>query len=209
MRHSTRAVIATAFLALVARADAHAWADISFAGLDMSATGSGATFGATFFGQPIPGGTSYTQTFPYTITLHTDGDAAGRSWDDCVPMTAPVCGPAPTGTELVEFQFGFERTRESSPFTDYTFSGLPSTALLTDAGTVTWSGSFSITETVAPMGTYEDLDYLAVWAATWIDSADVASPAPEPGTGLLMLLGLGALGAGRRWPGRDGRAAAA
>jgi hypothetical protein len=199
MRISTRAAIASAFLAVGTQAGAHAYADVSFAGLNLSQQGSGTQFNVFFFGQPIPAGTSFTQTFPYTITLHSDGGPAERSWDFCLPLPGTDCGPPPTGFEQVEFEYSFSQTKEASPFTSYTFANLPNqTSVVENGGTLTLNGSFSITETMAEFGDFEPLDYLVVWGATWVDSNDAVSTIPEPGMGSLLLLGVGMLGAGRR-----------
>ena len=203
MRHSTRAAIAATFLAVGTGAGAHASADISFAGLDLSVPDSGAKFDDFFFGKPIAGGTSFTASFPYTITLHADGAPALRSWSACVPLPGSDCGPAPTGFEQVEFEFGFQQTKEASPFTSYQFTGLPAQNLLIDKlGTVSFSGTFSITETVTPFGFFDNLDYLVVWGATWVDSNGKSPAVPEPSRSVLILLGLGGLSA-RRWQARQ------
>jgi len=66
-------------------------------------------------------------------------------------------------------------------------------------GTVTYSGVLSITESIAPFGSYfPNTDYLTVWGATWIDSADGVVSVPEPAVPGLMLAGLGMLAALRR-----------
>ena len=195
MRHSTRAAIAAAFLASGTAAGAHAYADVQFADLGLSVQGSGAKFEDFFFGKPIAAGTSFTVSFPYTITLHADGEPATRSWDVCVPLPGSDCGPAPTGFEQVEFEFGFMRTKEASPYTNFQFTGLPvQNPLIVDSGTASYSGTFSITETISEFGFFADLDYLVVWGATWIDSNDTRPPVPEPSATLLILLGLGVLG---------------
>lgn len=199
MRHTACAAIVAALLAASPHADARAWADVSFAGLNVSGQGSGALFDLFVFGNDIPGGTSFTQDFPYTITLHADGALAPRSWDSCLPMERVDCGPAATGAELVEFEFGATRPREVSPFTDYDVSGMPPSLAVEADGTVTYRGTLSITETVAPFGSYfSNTDYLVVWAATWIDSNDAVSAVPEPAGTALMLLGLGMLAAAAR-----------
>lgn len=196
MRPVTRAVIAAALLAVGSQAGAHAYADISFAGMNLSQQGSGTAFNVLFFGQPLASGASFTQSFAYTITLHADGETANRDWSFCLPLSGLDCGPAPTGHEQVDFEFGFEQTKEASPFTSYQFSGLPASPLVVSAGTATYDGTFSITESIAPMGSFQSLDYLAIWGATWVDSNDAPPPVPEPGAAALTLLGLGLLCAG-------------
>jgi hypothetical protein len=199
MRLTACAAIVAASLSASPQADASAWADVSFAGMHLSGQGSGAWFDATFFGRSVEPGGSYTQTFPYTITLHADGLPATRGWSTCLPLTVTDCGPAPTGSELVEFEFGTENTRETSPFVSYYMSGQPASVVLLDDGTATYSGTLSLTETIAPFGSYfPSTDYLTIWAAIWIDSGDALPAVPEPGESALMLLGLGVLaGAGR------------
>ena len=193
MRQRVLATLVTALLVIGSRADAHAYADVSFAGLNLSGQRSGASFDVFFFGQPLASGTSFTAYFPYTITVHADGEPANRIWDFCIPLTAVDCGPPATGHEQVAFDFGFEQTPEASPFTSYQFGGLPPNPIVEDAGTSTYRGMFSITESVAPFGTFQSLDYLVVWGATWIDSNDTLPAVPEPGAGTLMLLGLSVL----------------
>lgn len=196
MRIAACATIVAAVLSASPHADARAWADVSLAGLNVSGQGSGALFDLFVFGTDIPGGTSFTEDFPYTITLHADGAPAPRSWDACLPMEPLDCGPAWTGAELVEFEFGTARPREVSPFTDYDISGMPPSLAVEADGTVTYRGTLSITETVAPFGSYfSNTDYLVVWVATWIDSNDAVSAVPEPAGTASMLLGLGLLAA--------------
>jgi hypothetical protein len=197
MRQIVHAAIATALLAIASQANAHAYADVSFAGMNLSGAGSGTSFDVFYFGQALPSGTSFTESFPYTVTLHADGEPADRAWNFCLPLPGSDCGPPATGQEQVEFEFGFEQTPEASPFTSYQFSGLPTDPMVEDAGTLTYSGTFSITETIAPFGTFQDLDYLVVWGATWIDSNDTIPGVPEPAAATLMLLGLGVLCARR------------
>ncbi len=198
MRQPTRAAIAAAMLAIGSQAGAHAYADVSFAGMDLSQQGSGTAFNGFFFGQPIAGGTSLTQTFAYTVTLHADGDPASRAWSFCLPLSIADCGPAATGQEQVEFEFGALQTKEASPFTSYQFSGLPTSPMVVDSGTATFTGTFSITESITPMGSFQSLDYLTVWGATWVDSSDAMPAVPEPAVAAMMLLGLGLLRGCRR-----------
>lgn len=199
MRLTACAAIVAALLAASPHADARAWADVSFAGLHLSGQGSGAWFDATFFGRDVEAGGSYTETFPYTITLHADGEPASREWSTCLPMTVTDCGPAPTGTELVEFEFGTENTRETSPFVSYYMSGQPPSVVVLADGTVTYGGTLSLTETIAQFGSYfPSTDYLTIWAAIWIDSNDALPAVPEPGESALMLLGLGMLAGAAR-----------
>ena len=191
MRTTACAAIIAALLAASPHADAKAWAEVSFAGLDLGGPGAGTSFDSFFFGEPIAGGTRYTAQFPYTITLHADGDAASREWAACLPLaTVFDCGPRATGAELVEFEFGTERSRLSSPFTTYELSDAPPALAVEADGTVTYRGTLSITETVADFGSFfPQADRMNVWAATWID----ASAVPEPAAGVLLLLGLGML----------------
>lgn len=199
MRLTACAAIVAALLAASPHADARAWADVSFAGLHLSGQGSGAWFNATFFGRDVEAGGSYTETFPYTITLHADGEPVSREWSTCLPMTVTDCGPAPTGTELVEFEFGTENTRETSPFVSYYMSGQPPSVVVLADGTVTYRGTLSLTETIAQFGSYfPSTDYLTIWAAIWIDSNDALPAVPEPGESALMLLGLGMLAGAAR-----------
>ena len=195
MRLTACAAIVAALLAASPHADASAWADISFAGLHVGGQGSGTSFDGFAFGVDLVGGQSFTEQFPYVITLHADGGPAQRDWDACLPLSVFHCGPAATGSELVEFEFGSAGSREASPFTDYQFSDAPPTLAIEADGTVTYRGTFSITETVAPFGSYfANSDGIFVWVATWIDSSDGAVLAvPEPGVSALMLLGLGML----------------
>ena len=206
MHSAVHAALTAALVAAGSCANAHSYAEITFAGMDMSVTGSGTAFNGFVFGQPISGGTSLTVDFPYTITLHAEGKPAERGWDFCVPLPETDCGPAPTGYEQVEFESGALQTREASPFTSYQFSGIPSpNPMIESDGTVTYHGTLSITETVAPEGTYQDLDYLFVFAATWVDSNDALPAVPEPATASLMLLALGLVVANTRNGGRHGR----
>jgi len=199
MRLTACAAIVAALLAASPHADASAWADVSFNGMHLSGQGSGARWDVFFFGQDVAAGSSYTQTFPYTITLHADGEPAARLWDACLPLDFPDCGPAATGSELVEFEFGTLNTRETSPFVSYVLSGQPPGRVVEANGTVTYSGVLSITESIAPFGSYfPNTDYLTVWGATWIDSADGVVSVPEPAVPGLMLAGLGMLAALRR-----------
>lgn len=200
MRQAARAAIAAALFAIGSHAHAHAYADISFGGLNLSVDGSGTRFDSFVFGQPIPSGTSFTEEFPYTITLHADGAPASRTWDFCLPLPGTDCGPPPTGSEQVEFEVGAEMAREASPFTSYQFSGFPAlNPIIEDQGTVTYSGTFSITESVEPPpGSFQFLDSVDIWAATWIDSNDTIPTIPEPATSLLTLLGLGLVAVRRK-----------
>ncbi len=199
MRKIVRAAFTAALLAIGSHASARAYADISFAGLNLSGKGSGTSFDGFFFGHPIASGTSFTESFPYTITLHADGEPADRAWNTCLPLPGADCGPPATGYEQVEFEFGFTQTPEASPFTSYQLSGLPASPMVVEAGTVTYRGALSITETIAPFGSFQDLDYLFVWGATWIDSNDTLPAVPEPAAGALTLLGLALLGANQTW----------
>lgn len=202
MRPVTRAVLAAALFAIGSRAGAHAYADVSFAGMDLSQQGSGTAFDVLYFGQPLASGTSFTETFAYTVTLHADGEAANRAWSFCLPLSGLDCGPAATGREQVDFEFGFQQAKEASPFTSYQFSGLPTGPMVVDTGTATFSGTFSVTESIASMGSFQSLDYLTLWGATWVDANDALPAIPEPAVVTLMLLGLGLLGAKSRRRGR-------
>ena len=199
MRQTARAAFAAALLAIGSNADAHAYADVSFAGLNLSVEGSGTSFDGFFFGHPIASGSSFTEAFPYTITLHADGEPADRLWSFCLPLPGADCGPPATGYEQVEFELGFTQTPEASPFTSYQLSGLPTSPMVVEAGTVTYRGTLSITETVAPFGTFQDLDYMFIWGATWIDSNDTLPAVPEPAVGALMLVGLVLFQASQTW----------
>lgn len=199
MRLTACAAIVAALLAASPHADASAWADVTFNGLRVGGQGSGARSDVFFFGQDVAAGSSYTQTFAYTVTLHADGEPAARLWNTCLPLDFPDCGPAATGSELVEFEFGTLNTRETSPFVSYTLSGQPPGLVVEANGTVTYSGMLSITESIAQFGSYfPSTDYLTVWAATWIDSADGVVSVPEPTETALMLLGLGVLAGAAR-----------
>lgn len=210
MHPTVHAALTAALFAAGSCANAHSYAEITFAGMDMSVTGSGTAFNGFVFGQPISGGTSLTADFPYTITLHAEGKPAERGWDYCVPLPGTDCGPAPTGYEQVEFETGAFQTREASPYTSYQFSGIPSpNPMIESDGTVTYHGTLSITETVAEQGSYQDLDYVFVFAATWVDSNDALPAVPEPATAASMLLALGLVVARTRNSGRPGRHAEA
>ena len=199
MRLTACAAIVAALLSASPHADASAWADVSFTGMHLGGEGSGAWFNATFFGRDVEAGGSYTETFPYTITLHADGLPASRWWSTCLPMTVTDCGPAATGSELVEFEFGTENTRETSPFVSYYMSGQPPSLVVTADGTVTYTGTLSLTETIAQFGSYfPSTDYLTIWAAVWIDSSDGVVAVPEPAETALMLAGLGMLAGATR-----------
>jgi hypothetical protein len=66
-------------------------------------------------------------------------------------------------------------------------------------GTATYSGTLSLTETITQFGSYfPSTDYLTIWAAGWIDSADGVVSVPEPAETALMLLGLGVLAGAAR-----------
>lgn len=198
MRQVTRSVLAAALSAIGSQASAHAYADVSFAGMNLSQQGSGTAFNVLFFGQTLASGTSFTESFAYTVTLHADGGPADRTWNFCLPLSGMDCGPAATGREQVEFEFGFQQAKEASPFTTYQFSGLPTDPMAVGSGTATYSGTFSITESIAPMGSFQSLDYLTLWGSSWVDSSDAPPPVPEPAIAMLMLLGLGWLGARAR-----------
>lgn len=209
IRKFLAASVAAAALALgIPGAWAHAYVTGTFAGIDISAPGSG--YGGGMDG-PIgiavePGG-SYSQDYTYSITLHNDGLPAERTWNYCVPTDGNMCGPTPTGTEIAEFEFAMMRTKEASPWFQFQLSGIPTYWLLTAApGTeVTYSGTFTLTETSAMhIEPYTSLDAAFFFATSWVDSSDsstsgpVASTVPDAPGAALMLAGLAGLALIRR-----------
>lgn len=179
-----------AFLMLAAGgAQAHAYADFTIGGVDVSQNSSGFNYALIWFGEPLAPGASLSRTFDYSIKLHTDGLPATRTWGGyCSPES--TCGPADDGQEHAQFDFFILQARDANPLVHFDISDYPAFAsnAVGPGQTLSYSGSFTITETVDFNAGDANAPVL-IYAGTWVDSNDMSSPVPEPANGLLLLAG--------------------
>jgi len=207
MKIALTASVAAALLLAGPGAMAHASATAHIGDVSVTQDGSGANFGITFWQVSLGSFESASRVFDYSVTLHTDGLPATRTWDDstpfaCLPLHEMKCGPEATGMELVEAYLETYRDgREANPFIDY--SGIFATDLFySDAGSETVSGSFTLTATNTGLGPQSDS--ISLFASLWVDASEATPAVPEPGGLALGLTGLSAVLAGLR-RGRRGR----
>ena len=166
----------------------------------------------TFGNVLINPGDSYSQSFAYDLTLHNDGLALTqpRAWSACAPTgdftvanPSTYCGPAFTGNEQVELDFGVARSPGANPNFQYSVTGAPASVNLGAGQTVHLSGVVTLTETWIGQGNVDffgDDDALWVYSSVWIDS-DKPAPlfsVPEPTEASLMLAGLALVAARAR-----------
>lgn len=191
-------------------ASAAAWIAGSYGDMQYTFDFSGVSYSSGAFGLPVfELGDTASQSFSYDLTLHNDGEALAqpRAWSLCAPVgdfegNTTYCGPASTGFEQVEFDFGFAQTRSPNPNFQFTITGAPLTSPINVAAgqTVHLSGQFTITETrIGSPGTvFADRDdFLWIYSSAWVDSNTPApSFVPEPGETSQWLSGLALLAVG-------------
>jgi len=205
MNHAVAAALAAALILAGSDAAAHASATVQIGDVSVSQDGSGPNFAITEWDVTLGTGESVSQTFSWSVTLHTDGLPATRTWDDgtvfgCLPLNEIKCGPAATGSELVEaFLQTYRDGRDANQFIDFT-NTFTDDILYDSAGTQTLSGSFTLTATNTGIGPQSDS--ISLFAALWVDSADVTPPVPEPGGLALAAVGLSTVLAALRRRGR-------
>jgi hypothetical protein len=199
-------LMAAAFAALTLvseGAQARAYITGTFAGHPFSQTTSGWSYvDQEPVGVDLAPGASQTWTFNYTVTLHTDGLPATRDWEGTIGCPSipygSDCGHTPDGYETAQFDFDIFPPREASGYWNYTESGMISGSLTAPvgAGSVTYSGTFSITETAT---TFRDepfgwADAVYPYGVAIVDAA----PIPEAPTGAMIMAGLGFMALRRR-----------
>ena len=165
-------------------AGAHAYADVTFASMDLSMAGTGANFNGFSVGKPLEVGETYSVTFDYSVTLHNDGLPTTLPVDPvCTPLHFSVCSPPDHGVEYAVFDFGVVGNQYQKGFYQYTVSGLPMIGSFSaPAGTtVTYNGSFTVTETVGGSfpPPFEAVDQDFLYGVSFINDAGPA-PVPEP-----------------------------
>jgi len=205
MNHAVAAALAAALILAGSDAAAHASATAQIGDVSVSQDGSGPNFAITEWDVTLGTGESVSQTFSWSVTLHTDGLPATRTWDDgtvfgCLPLNEIKCGPAATGSELVEaFLQTYRDGRDANQFIDFT-NTFTDDILYDSAGTQTLSGSFTLTATNTGVGPQSDS--IGLFAALWVDSAGATPPVPEPGGLALAAVGLSTVLAALRRRGR-------
>ena len=197
--------MAAAALALASSATiAHTTMDATFGPFSLVPQGGpGYTFGIMEFDVSLGPHESFSQTFSYSVTLHTDGlpaDKGWQDWEECLPLPEAICAPAPTGHELAFVYGGLTSDDRNGNTLDFTGSTGPWELgfELDHAGTVTYSGTFSIVA-YNPDPYQPGSTALFFFAGDWRSSNDdpAAQPVPEPAEAALTLAGLGLLGFSR------------
>jgi hypothetical protein len=191
-------------------ASAAAWIQGMYGDMQYKFDFSGVSYGSQSFALPVFDlGDTGSQSFAYDLTLHNDGEALAqpRTWSVCAPVgdfesTTTYCGPASTGFEQVEFDFGFVQTLSPNPNFQFTVTGAPSSSPINvGAGqTVHLKGRFTITETRigSPGAVFPGRDdVLWIYSSGWVDSNSAApSFVPEPSETSQWLFGLALLAVG-------------
>jgi len=205
MNNAVAATLAAAMILAGSDAIAHASATAQIGDVSVSQDGSGPNFAITEWDVSLGTGESVSQTFSWSVTLHTDGLPATRTWDDgtvfgCLPLYEMKCGPAATGSELIEvFLQSYRDGRAANPFIDFTDT-FANDILYDSVGTQTLSGSFTLTATNTGIGPQSD--GIGLFAALWVDSAAATPPVPEPAGIALGIAGLATVLAALRRRGR-------
>jgi hypothetical protein len=184
MKRTLLVVFSSVLMLGSAGAGAHAYADVTFAGMDLGMAGSGANFNGFTVGRPLDGGETWSASFDYSVTLHNDGLPAPLPVDPvCTPLHFSVCSPPDVGVEYAVFDFGVVGNQYQSGFYEYSVSGLPIVGSFTAAPgtTVTYSGSFTVTETVTSSTPppFESVDQDVLYGVSFVDDSG-AAPVPEP-----------------------------
>ena len=210
MKRAITAGVAAALAFASTESWSTAWVTAQLGDVSVSQTGSGPNFAITPWFISLEDGESQSRTFSWSVTVHTDGLPATRTWDNttlfgCMPLYQTKCGPDPTGSELVEAYLKVHRDGRSANQFITLSDNFEEDQVYAGVGTETFSGTFTLTAT--NIGGGGQGDELGLVAAVWVDSSDATPAVPEPGGVGLLLAGLSTVLAGvhrrRRAPVRD------